>query len=107
MARRDATGTGDDDANRPMRCRISVRAMPASARSGVVGPYGDAWKVRLAAAPEKGRANDELVRVLADALGIDRRSIRVVAGAASRDKVVEIDGIAADLVDRILRDGHA
>jgi len=61
----------------------------------VVGPYGDAWKVRVAAAPEQGRANDELVRVLARALEVDRRAVRVVAGASSRDKVVEVDGLDA------------
>lgn len=72
-----------------------MRAVPGSRRSGVVGPYGDAWKVRVAAAPEQGRANDELVRVLARALEVDRRAVRVVAGASSRDKVVEVDGLDA------------
>lgn len=78
------------------RCRIAVRAVPGSARAAIVGPYGDAWKVRLSAAPEKGRANDELVRLLAKLLGIHRHAVRVVAGASARDKLVELDGVTAE-----------
>lgn len=93
---------GHDDSAPAVRCRISVRAVPGSARSAVVGPYGYAWKVRLAAAPEKGRANDELVQLLAQLLGVDRRAVRVIAGAGARDKIVEIDGRSAEATAAML-----
>jgi uncharacterized protein YggU (UPF0235/DUF167 family) len=49
--------------------------------------------VRTAAAPEGGRANDELVRLLASVLGVSERSVSIVAGRHSRSKVVAVDGV--------------
>ena len=69
----------------------------------VVGRYGEAWKIRVAAAPERGRANEEVIAVVADALDISRAAIRLVAGASSRDKIVELQGIEADEADRRLQ----
>ena len=73
--------------------RIRVRAVPGSRRAGVVGPHGEAWKVRVTAAPEKGRANEELVAVLAGVLGVGRGDIEVVTGAGARDKLLLVRGI--------------
>lgn len=67
-----------------------------------MGRYGDAWKVRVASAPEKGRANDELVRVLAGVLGLGRSAIDVVGGHGSRDKVVQVTGLDEAAVDVLL-----
>ena len=72
--------------------RIRVRVQPGASRSAIVGRYGDAIKVAVAAPPERGAANDGLTAVLAVALGVPRRAVRVVQGHASRDKVVEIAG---------------
>ena len=60
-----------------------------------MGRYGEAWKIRVAAAPERGRANEEAIAVIADALDISRAAIRLVSGASSRDKIVELQGIEA------------
>ena len=68
-----------------------------------MGRYGEAWKIRVAAAPERGRANEEVIAVIADALDISRAAIRLVAGASSRDKIVELQGIEADEADRRLQ----
>ncbi|HEU0334954.1 MAG TPA: DUF167 domain-containing protein [Gaiellaceae bacterium] len=76
--------------------RLLLRVAPGASRSAVVGRHGAAWKVRVAAAPERGRANDALVDLLAGALGLARPDVRVVAGAAARDKVVEIAGISTE-----------
>jgi uncharacterized protein YggU (UPF0235/DUF167 family) len=59
----------------------------------VVGRHGAAWKVRVAARPEGGRANDAVVRLLADTLGVPRRDVAVVAGHGARDKVVQVTGV--------------
>jgi uncharacterized protein (TIGR00251 family) len=85
--------------------RISLRVSPGARRTTVVGRYGDGWKVRVAAPPEGGRANAELERHLAAVFGVDRRAVRVVAGARGRDKVVEIDGVTAAAVTAALEDG--
>jgi uncharacterized protein (TIGR00251 family) len=82
--------------------RLQLRVAPGAARSAVVGRHGAAWKVRVAAAPERGRANDALVDLLAGALGLARPDVRLVAGAAGRDKVVEIAGITTEEAERRL-----
>jgi len=64
--------------------------------------HGDAVKVRLAAPPVDGAANDELVRFVAERIGVARTAVRVVAGASSRRKVVEVDGVNADEARRAL-----
>ena len=68
----------------------------------MVGRHGDGWKLRVTAAPERGRANDEVLAVLAIVLDVPRTAMRLVAGAASRDKVVEVDGLDAAEIDRRL-----
>jgi uncharacterized protein len=67
-----------------------------------VGRFGDAWKLRVRAAPERGRANDEVVELVAGRLGLTRAEVRVVAGHTSRDKVVELDGLQLDEAERRL-----
>ena len=82
--------------------RLRLRVIPGSARPGIVGRYGEAWKVRVAEAPERGRANEAVVDLLAEALSVSRRDVRIVAGHGGRDKVVELDGIAEhELVQRL------
>jgi uncharacterized protein YggU (UPF0235/DUF167 family) len=68
----------------------------------VVGRHGTAWKVRVAAAPEGGRANDALVALLAEQLAVRRLDVRIVSGRTSRDKVVELRGIGLKEAERRL-----
>jgi uncharacterized protein (TIGR00251 family) len=77
--------------------RIDLRVSPGAARSAIVGRHGTGWKVRVAAAPEAGRANAELVRLLAAVLGVPERNLSIVSGRQSRTKVVAVEGI--DLVE--------
>lgn len=85
-----------------MTARLRVHVQPRAKRSEIAGRHGDAVKVRLAAPPVDGAANTELVRVLAEALGLPRRAVRIVAGLAGRDKVVELDGLAPGEAERRL-----
>ena len=78
--------------------RFSVRVQPRAARSGVVGMYGGSLRVRLNAPPVDGAANEALVELLAERLGVPRRDVTIVGGAASRSKVVEVRGVSAELV---------
>ena len=63
--------------------------------------HGEALKVRLGAPPVDGAANDALAALLADELGVPKRAVRIVSGASSRSKVIQVDGIAAGLVEQL------
>lgn len=82
--------------------RISVTVSPGASRSELVGRHGDGWRARIAAPPERGRANDALCKLLAARLSVPRGSVRVVAGQAARAKVVEIDDLDATEIERRL-----
>ena len=82
--------------------RLRLRVAPGAARPAVVGRHGDAWKVRVAAAPERGRANDAVLALLAETLELPRASVSLVSGASSRDKIVELAGIDPAETDRRL-----
>ena len=79
--------------------RLKLRVTPGARRPGIAGRYGDGWKVRVAEPPEDGRANDAVLRLVSDALGV---SAELVSGFASRDKVVAVDGITAENAERLL-----
>lgn len=82
--------------------RLELRVVPGAARPGVGGRHGAGWKIRVAAPPERGRANDAVVALLAETLALDRRDIAIVSGRARRDKVVTLAGIAPAELDRRL-----
>lgn len=73
--------------------RFSVRVQPRSSRPGVDGLHGDALRVRVHAAPVDGAANEAVIEVIAEALGVARRRVRIVSGETSRSKVVEVDDV--------------
>lgn len=73
--------------------RLRVKVSPGAARTELTGRHGDAWKIRVAAAPERGRANDAVIRLLAERLRLPRRSLSVVSGHTARDKIVELHGL--------------
>jgi uncharacterized protein len=75
--------------------RLKLRVIPGADRSEIVGRYGDAWRVRIGAAPERGRANAELLDLLSERLGVRRAELAIVSGLATRDKVVELRGLSA------------
>jgi uncharacterized protein YggU (UPF0235/DUF167 family) len=68
----------------------------------VAGPYGDALRIRLAAPPVGGAANDALVRFLAERLGVARSAVRIEAGVSGRSKVVAVEGIDPETAARRL-----
>jgi uncharacterized protein (TIGR00251 family) len=82
--------------------RIELTVSPGAARSELVGRHGDGWRARVAAPPERGRANRALEDLLAEALGVPRDRVAVVAGRSGRRKVVEVAGLDAVELDRRL-----
>jgi uncharacterized protein (TIGR00251 family) len=79
---------------------LRLTVSPGARRTEVVGLHGDRLKVRLAAVPEKGAANQELIAFLARALNLPKGAFRLL-GAQSRSKVVEIHDLSADLAARL------
>lgn len=84
------------------RARLALRVSPGARRTAVVGRYGDAWKIAVSAAPERGRANADVVRLLAAALDVPPARVILVKGSAARDKVIEIEGITTEEAERRL-----
>ena len=82
--------------------RVRVRVAPGASRAGIVGRHGEAWKVRVAAPPEGGRANDAVVRLLAETLSVPREAVTLVSGHGGRDKIVELAGIGPSQIERRL-----
>ena len=87
--------------------RFRVHVQPRASRREIVGIHGDALKVRLDAPPMDNAANEALVELLAGALGVTRRSVRIVAGAASRVKVVEVVGVSLARMQQLASSGKA
>jgi uncharacterized protein len=81
---------------------FAVRVQPRASRSEATGELDGALKVRLAAPPVEGAANDELIRLLARLLGLPRSQVTLVAGQTSKNKVVRVQGISrADCLRRL------
>jgi hypothetical protein len=78
--------------------RVTVRVQPRASRSGIGGAHAGAWRVRVQAPPVDGAANEAVCAVLAEALGVPRRDVRVISGAAARTKVIELHGLTAQSV---------
>jgi uncharacterized protein len=76
--------------------------IPGSGQPGVVGRYGEGWKLRVAAPPERGKANEATLDLLADTLGLAATNLRLVSGHGSRDKTVEVSGLTIDEAERRL-----
>lgn len=96
------TASGLVTTDRNGALQFAVKAVPGAARDRIVGLYGDALKVQVAAPPEGGKANARIEAVLAEALGVPARSVQVVTGHSSPRKVVAVAGLGrADLLARL------
>jgi uncharacterized protein YggU (UPF0235/DUF167 family) len=84
--------------------RLRLRVVPGARASRLVGRHGDAWKLQVAAPPERGAANDAAIRLLATILDVPRADMQLVSGHGSRDKIVEIAGIEAHDAHRRLEE---
>ena len=78
---------------------LRLRVVPGTTHPSVVGRLGDVWKVRVTAPPEAGRANEAVLALLADVLGVRRRDVVLTSGRTSRDKVVALSGLTDDEAD--------
>jgi uncharacterized protein (TIGR00251 family) len=81
------------------RTTLRLRVAPGARRPGVVGRHGGAWKLRVSAPAEAGKANDAVLALLAETLDVSRRDLELAAGHSSRDKVVAVRGMTADAAE--------
>jgi uncharacterized protein (TIGR00251 family) len=86
------------------RARITVKVQPRAKTTALAEKVGDAYKLRVAAPPVDGKANEACIRFFADRFGVSRSAVRIVQGLSSRMKVVEIEGIDPAQMEQIL--GH-
>jgi uncharacterized protein YggU (UPF0235/DUF167 family) len=84
-------------------CKIAVRLTPRARADEIVGERGGVLLVRVTAVPEGGRANTALCRLLAKRARVGVRRVSVVRGAASREKIVSVDGTSAEGLRRALK----
>ncbi|MFA5936085.1 MAG: DUF167 domain-containing protein [Patescibacteria group bacterium] len=81
--------------------RFTVRIIPNASRSELVGFENSAWKIRLAAPPVDGKANEKLVRFLADLLDLSLSEIEIVKGQTSKTKLIEARCAPDDVMEKL------
>jgi len=88
---------------------LSVHAQPGAGRTQITGRHGDALKIRVAVPPEHGRANDALIKVLAEVFGVATSAVSLLSGDKSRTKrfrlVVDDVDAFADRLDEVVASG--
>lgn len=75
---------------------FTVRVIPRSSRSEIVGEHDGAWKVRLTSPPVDGAANAELTKLFAKKLGVARSAVEIVSGETSKTKRLKVTGVTAE-----------
>jgi uncharacterized protein len=83
---------------------LAVHAQPGAGRTQIIGRHGAALKIRVAAPPEHGRANEALAQVLAEEFGVDAAEVELVSGDKSRSKRFLLAGVDPEQFDRTLGD---
>ena len=81
--------------------QFTVRVVPRASRSEIVGEHDGALRVRVAAPPVDGAANDELIRVLARALDVPRSAVEITSGQNSKFKHVRVRGASCARVESL------
>lgn len=87
----------------PASVRIAVYVQPRAKRTEIAGRYGTDLKIRVAAPPVEQAANEALLAFVVSKLGVRQRDVRLVVGATGRRKVLEIDDMTEEQINRLLR----
>ena len=83
---------------------FAVKAVAGARRNGVVGSHGQALKIAVSAPRDRGKANDALIDVIAEALGVPRKTVTLVKGETSTEKRFLVMGLnAAELQNRLTK----
>ena len=83
-----------------MSAQLSVRVQPGARRNALVDRLASGeWKLAVTAPPEDGRANEAVVELMAELLGVKRRQVTVARGASSRSKSIAVEGLDAAVAE--------
>jgi uncharacterized protein (TIGR00251 family) len=82
--------------------RLTVKVHPRARRSALAGRLGDAYKLDLTAPPIEGKANEECIRFFAEWAGVPRARVRIVTGLTSRTKIIEIEDLPQEELEKRL-----
>ena len=83
------------------RITLTLHIQPGAKKTEVAGQHGEALKIRLAAPPVDGKANEALLRFVAETLGLPKSAVSLKSGQTSRRKVLEISGATSEAVARL------
>ena len=83
------------------RITLTLHIQPGAKKTEFAGLHGDALKIRLAAPPVDGKANEALIRFVAETLGLAKSAVNLKSGQTSRRKVLEVVGTTSEAVGRI------
>lgn len=82
--------------------RVKIYVQPQASKTEMAGMFDGCVKVRLAAPPVDGAANRRLIEFVAAKLGVSKSSVRLIAGASSRRKVLEVAGMSREAIELAL-----
>jgi len=93
-----------NEKNRQEGCRLEVKVTPNAGRSEVTDWKDGALQVKIAAPPEKGKANKELVDFLSRALGVRKAAVSIVTGLTGRNKTIAVEGMSREEIIAKIQD---
>lgn len=84
-------------------CKLNLKVIPGASKSEIVGWLGESLKVKVTAPPEKGKANKDVETLLCSRLNLPKKSVEIVTGMTSRQKVAAIEGLTLRKVRQLLK----
>lgn len=88
----------------PSGATFKIKVQPRARKNAIIGEIGDAFKIALTAPPVEGRANEACIAFFAELLNVARSSVTIAAGESSRNKLIRVHGMSADVVEVRLRE---
>jgi len=92
---------GDMNRDNIQGFHLTVKVVPGSSRTEIVGRYNGMVKIKVAAPPEQGKANKMLTAFLAEQLGIRKNDIQIVSGQTSSIKQLKLEGVTQNDVEKL------
>ena len=89
-----------------MKARLTLKVHAGARKTEFAGQHGDAWKLDVSAPPVDGKANQAIVRFLAQLAGVSAAAVRIVSGLTSSMKIVELDGVDPERLHRAILESH-
>jgi uncharacterized protein (TIGR00251 family) len=86
------------------RITLTLHIQPGAKKTEFAGLHGDALKIRLAAPPVDGKANDALIKFVAETLKLPKSAVNLKSGQTSRRKVLEVSGSTREALARLVSD---